>query len=152
MITINDVKVIARAKGGEVIFEGMLSGFPADIIAQAAAYAIHKKAQDASGGKDLTGAEAIAAGKSAVEAMLAGTWAKRGGGGPRARDEDSFVASRVLAKVKATIKAKKASMPTDAALAAHVAKIVAAPQHAAWISALRTEYAAKQVSVDIDFE
>ena len=83
--------------------------------------------------------------------LSAGTWAKRGGGGPRARDEAGFVASKVLAKIKATIKAKKAAMPSDEVLAAHVEKVVASPAHAAWIAALRAEYAAKQASaIDLD--
>lgn len=154
MVTINDVKVIARAKGGEVVFEGMLSEFPADIIAQAAAYAIHKKAQDASGGQDMTGAEAKAAAEAVIESLKAGTWAKRGGGGPRASDEDSFILARIIAKVKAKIKASKASMPDDAKLAAHAAKIKDSPDHAAWINTLRAEYAAKIAakagSVDLD--
>lgn len=152
MITLEDARVVARAKGGAIVFDGMLSEFPADIIAQAAAYAIHKKAQDASGGEGLEGASAMEAAKAAIEALKAGTWAKRGGGGPRARDEESFVLSRVVAKIKATIKTKKASMPDDAVLAAHAAKVVASPQHAAWIAALKAEYAAKQAGSDLDLD
>jgi hypothetical protein len=79
-ITIPDAEVKAFAKGGASIFQGKLSDFPEHIIAACAAYAIHKKAQDASGGKDLSGAAAKAAGLEVINSLKAGTWAKRGGG------------------------------------------------------------------------
>jgi hypothetical protein len=90
---------------------------------------------------------------SVIAALMAGSWAQRGGGGPRANDEESFVTARVLAKIKATIKAKKASMPDEAALTAHAAKVIASPKHAEWIASLRAEYAAKRAAkgaIDLD--
>ena len=94
-ITIPNISFTAQAKGGAVVFTGNLSDFPADILAQAAAYAIHKKVQDASGGSDMTGAEAREAAQAVITSLKAGTWAKRGGG-PRATDEASFKAKEFL--------------------------------------------------------
>ena len=97
LIAIPNAEVEAFAKGGESIFKGKLSEFPPHILANCAAYAIHKKAQDASGGKDLSGAAAREAGMEVIKALRAGTWAKRGGGA-RIADEAAYL-RREAAKI-----------------------------------------------------
>lgn len=83
LLAVATTTVKAYAKGGALAFEGPLSDFPPSIPARAAAYAIHKKAQDASGGSDLTGSAATAAAREVIATLKAGTWAQKGGGGPR---------------------------------------------------------------------
>lgn len=147
-IMLDDREIVAYAKGGVEVFRGMLSTFPAEIIAQAAAYAIHKKCQDASGGSDTTEADAKAAAAKVIEALRAGTWAQRGGG-TRAGNEEDFVLARLVAFIKAEAKRKNASVPADETCRATAAAIMKSdkPKAIALCAQYRAEWTAKNTSV-----
>jgi hypothetical protein len=104
-ITVPNVDVVAYAKGGSEVFRGKLTDFPAHIIAQAAAYAIHKKVQDATGGADMKADEVATAAKAAIDSLKAGTWAKRGGGA-RATTAEAYIAKQAATWIAAHRKAK----------------------------------------------
>ena len=148
MITIADREIVAYAKGGVEVFRGMLSEFPAAIIAQAAAYAIHKKCQDASGGEDVTETDAKAKASAVIEALRAGTWAVRGGGA-RAGNEEDFIHARLVSFIKAEAKRKKAAEPTVEACNATAAAIAKSekPQAVALVAKFRAEWTARNTSV-----
>lgn len=145
LIVVENRDVEAFAKGGLSIFKGRLSDFPSHIIGAGAAYAFHKKAQDASGGEGLTGDAAAEAGRKVIEALKAGTWAAKGGG-PRIVDFEGFCLSKARAEVKAWAKANedKAKGKDLDAIAAKVAKDEARRKGwmAAW-EAIQKERAAK---------
>lgn len=147
-IMLEDCVVTARAKGGEVVFEGNLSSFPPAIIAKLAAYAIHKKCQDASGGDSTTGADAKKKADAVIAALQAGTWAARGGGA-RATNEDDFILGRLAAMVKARAKAAKAEVPDDATAKATAAAIMASdkPKAKALVAQYKAEWLAKSTSI-----
>lgn len=147
-IMLEDREVVAYAKGGVEVFRGMLSSFPAEIIAQAAAYAIHKKCQDASGGDGITEADAKAKADACIAALRAGTWAQRGGGA-RATNEADFIHQRLVAMIKAKAKAAKAEVPSDEACNATAAAIAksAKPQAVALVAKYKAEWAARSVSI-----
>lgn len=145
-----DKITLPGAAGGAEIDVDM-GAFPAHIREALALHGLQQKVADAASAaksKEWTETQAREACEAVIASLLAGTWAKRASG-PRARTEEAYVASKVLAKVKSAITAKKAEMPAAEVLEAHVAKIIASPAHAAWITALRAEYAAKK-SADID--
>lgn len=147
-IMLEDREVVAYAKGGVEVFRGMLSSFPAEIIAQAAAYAIHKKCQDASGGDTVSEADARAKAAAVIAALRAGTWAQRGGGA-RAANEADFIHQRLVAMIKAKAKAAKAEIPSDEACNATAAAIAksAKPQAVALVAKYKAEWAARSVSI-----
>lgn len=148
-IMLEDREVVAYAKGGVEVFRGMLSSFPAEIIAQAAAYAIHKKCQDASGGDGVTEADAKAKAAAVIAAFQAGTWAQRGGGGARAASEADFIHQRLVSMIKAKAKAAKAEIPSDEACNATAAAIAKSekPQAVALVAKYKAEWAARSVSI-----
>lgn len=147
-IMLEDCVVVARAKGGLVVFEGNLSDFPPAIIAQAAAYAIHKKCQDASGGDNVTEADAKAKAEACVAAMKAGTWATRGGGA-RATNEDDFILGRLVTYIKAQAKKAGASAPDDTTARATGAAIMRSekPKAQALVAQYRAEWTAKNTAI-----
>lgn len=147
-IMLEDREVVAYAKGGVEVFRGMLSSFPAEIIAQAAAYAIHKKCQDASGGDGVTEADAKAKASAVIAAFQAGTWAQRGGGA-RASNEEDFILARLVSMIKAKAKAAKAEIPSDEACNATAAAIAKSekPQAVALVAKYKAEWAARSVSI-----
>ncbi len=148
-IMLEDREVVAYAKGGLEIFRGMLSDFPTDIIAQAAAYAIHKKCQDASGGDSVTEADAKAKAAAVIAGLKAGTWAKRGGGA-RAATEEAFIIGKLVAHLKAAAKAAKASPPDDNTAKATAAAIMRSdkPKAQALVAQFKAMWAAKGLGVD----
>jgi hypothetical protein len=144
MLSIPNMEVIAQAKGGVEMFRGMLADFPPHIIAQAAAYAIHKKVQDATGGAEMTGDERNAAGAACIAALKTGTWAKRGGGA-RITDAEDYV--RREAKKAAELRIKK-----EPALATRGLETIIAAYIKAKGDAWRAEFAAKQAAREVDIE
>jgi hypothetical protein len=146
MIAIPDMDVIARAKGGTEIYKGPLSAFPPHIIAQGAAYAFHKKAQDASGGKDLTGAQALDAGKAVIEALQAGTWGQKGGGGPRITTFEAFARSESMKAAKAWMEKNEAKVAGRSV--EQIAETLR--DNATWLGARQKEWDAKREAPGID--
>lgn len=132
---IPDMDVIARAKGGTVVFEGKLSEFPPEIIARAAAYAIHKKVQDATGGTDMTDTEILEAAAKVIEQFKAGTWATRGGGGPRADAFQIWLNNQALAAAR---DAKKTNPKMKSMKLPDIAELAKA--NPAWVEKMRAEY------------
>ena len=147
-IMLEDREVVAYAKGGVEVFRGMLSSFPAEIIAQAAAYAIHKKCQDASGGDGVTEADAKAKAAAVIAAFQAGTWATRGGGA-RATNEEDFILNRLVAYIKAQAKKANASAPDDTTARATASAIMRSekPKAQALVAQYRAEWTAKSTSI-----
>ena len=137
--------------------DGCSTALPADAAAQAlqeralneaAAYAIHKKCQDASGGDGMTEADAKAKAATVIAALQAGTWAQRGGGG-RAGNEEDFILSRLVAYIKAQAKKANASAPSDEDARATAAAIMKSgkPKAQALCAQYRAEWAAKNTSI-----
>jgi hypothetical protein len=88
-----------------------------------------------------------------IASLQAGTWAKRGGGGPRASDEETFVRNAMAALIRAKDKKAGKDVPTGEELEARVTKNLENPGLAGWINATKAEYAAKRAkagSVEID--
>ena len=139
-----------RAGGSQIAVD--LTAFSESIRHNLMLHGLQQKVADAAANAQKEGwaqDETRAKCMAALDALMRGEWSRRATG-PRAIDEDSFILGRVLAKIRAKIKTAKASMPADDVLRAHAEKIIASPDHAAWIAALRAEYAAKNVSVDLD--
>lgn len=131
-----------------------LAAFPDHVRHELMLHGLQQKVADCCSGakaKGWTEAQALEACENTIASLLAGTWAKRAAG-PRARNEDDYVAQKIKAKVLAAIKAKKAPVPTPEALAEHVAKLVTAPANAAVVAALRAEYQAKRATIDLDMD
>ena len=148
-------KITLPGAAGAATIEIDWSEFPESIKAALLAHGLQQKVADSCSAAKANGwttEQARAACDEALANLKAGTWAKRGGGGPRARDEDSYVASQVRNEVKAKRKAKKEPALSEDALNAHVAFIMESPAHAKWIKAIRAEYAAKQAKREVDID
>ena len=149
MITIPDIVVEAYGKGGVLVFKGMLSDFPPAILAQGAAYAIHKKAQDASGGKDVaTEAQAKETAAAVIASLKAGTWAKKNVG-PRASTFEAWLPQQAAALAKARSTKEGDALfgkPVEAIATAYLTKDT--PNAQAWRAAKRLEWDALQARKD----
>lgn len=139
------------AGGAEVAID--MATFPDHIREALALHGLQQKIADSCASakaKGWTEAQAKEACDKVMTSLLAGTWASRATG-PRATSEEAFVIGRIVAKIKANAKAKNASLPDDATLRQHAVKIMGSDKHAAWVNALKAEYAAKKSAVvDID--
>lgn len=145
-VMIPDAEVKAFGKGGVLVFEGKLSDFPAHILAAAAAYAIHKKAQDASGGKDLTGAEAKDAALEVIRNLKAGTWASKASG-PRVTTFEAFIAREAAKAAKVLVKPGAKYAGKDEAKVAE-----ALTKAEAWVAKQRKLWEASRGEVELDLD
>lgn len=142
-IVMQDAPVKAYGKGGVLVFEGMLSDFPPHILALGAAYAIHKKAQDASGGKDLTDAAAKEAALAVIANLKAGTWASKASG-PRVTTFEAFIAREAAKAAKVLVKPGAQYAGKDEAKVAE-----ALTKHNPWVEKQRKLWDAAQGGVDL---
>lgn len=145
-----DTITLPGAAGGATVNVSW-DDFPEHIRAALMLHGLQQKVADAASGakaKEWTETQAREACEAVIASLKAGTWSSRVAG-PRARNEDDYIAQKVRAKILATVKAKNASVPEESILAAHVAKVIASPASAAWITALRAEYAAKKATIDL---